>query len=290
MEENYGISESDFAITDQPSENEDQPIKASEISGDENSERLFTYTASGKQVEEPLETVLKRASMGYNYAQHMNEFKSQRAAWEESTREKEARIRELEQKWSPYESYAKENPEWAEHVRSSWENRTGGGFNGQQSPQSTPEQVLPQHVRQELDELRSFRDEFKGFRDSMRQQNEDHALKQDIDSTVSEYKNFDFSRSDPETGKTLEYKILEHMQRNGINSFKAAFRDLMFDEIVGKEAMKAKEEAANAIKQRNQEGFVAESKEPAFKFSGGQPKARSYFDLVEEGGRELGMF
>ena len=82
----------------------------------------FKYTANGKDIEEDLDTILQRASMGYNYAQHMQQFKSEKDALEQER----SSISQLRQQWEPYDKYARENPEWADHVRTAWEQKVSG--------------------------------------------------------------------------------------------------------------------------------------------------------------------
>jgi hypothetical protein len=246
----------------------------------DNQPTLHKYTAAGKEIEEPLDVVLKRASQGYHYAQNMQGLKKEREEFEKTVADREAQIRDMEQKWSPYENYAKENPDWAKHVQESWQNRTG--FNGQQNGTQAGDFVLPEHVRQELDELRGFKDEFRGFQQSLRQEKEDLALKQQIDTVVKEYPDIDFSRTDPETGESLEFKVIEHAQANGIRNFRAAFRDFYHSELHNRAVTKAKEEAAKTIQERNREGFVGESLSTAKGLQTPQNlKNKSYFDLVQ---------
>lgn len=276
--DNFELNESDLNIETTPdnSAGESQP-----------SPELFKYTAAGKEIEEDRDTVLKRASMGYDYAQKMQSFKQERSTFEQQMAEREAKIRDSENRWSAYDTYSKENPDWAEHVRQSWENRNSFG----QSTDSTQMQGLTPELQREMSELRQFKDEFKGFMDSQKREREDAFLNESIDSTRKEYPDIDFSYSDPETGKTLEYKVLEHMQAHGLNNFRAAFRDFYHDQLLARAVTKAKEDTGKQLQERQQKGYITESDTPI----GGIQQAtnlknKSYFELVEEGYNELGNY
>lgn len=280
--DNFGLEDGDLASGDTSTETPQENTQQTEAPA-----QTFKYTASGKEVEEDLNTILKRASQGYHYAQNMQQFNQQKQAFESERQRKEAEIRELEGKWSQYDQYAKENPEWAEYVRTQWEQRQLG-LNGQQSTQ-TDSNVSPQ-LANEIAELRRFRDEFKGFMADQKREREDLELNGQIDQTRKEYSDIDFSHSDPETGKSLEFKVLEHMQAHGLNNFRAAFRDFYHDQLLARAVTKAKEDTATTLQERQQKGFIAESDTP---FTGLKQatsiKNKSYFDLIDEGIQEFGL-
>ena len=64
----------------------------------------YKYKVDGREVEEDLETVLKRASMGYHYAQKMAEFNKMKSEWEPRIKS----VEELESKWKPYDEISAE--------------------------------------------------------------------------------------------------------------------------------------------------------------------------------------
>lgn len=248
---------------------------------------LFTYTAAGKEIREDRDTVLKRASMGYHYAQNMQQLKQEREAWQQSVQEKENALREAEGRWSQYDQYSRENPEWANFVRNQWENRNS--FNGQEGTQANMGDV-PESIRQEMAEVRQFRDEFKGFMTDQQRQREDAALAGQIDTTIKEYSDIDFGYSNPETGQTLEQQVLTHMATNGINDFRAAFRDYYHDQLISRAVTKAKEDTSRQLQERQQQGYIAESDTPLHGVRNpSNIKSKSYFDLVDEGIQELGI-
>ena len=288
----YGLDETDLnlpdagsassAPTDGVDTNTVQPAAAVETV-------KYKYTANGREVEEDINTILKRASQGYNYAQHMESIKKN----ETTLAEKEKQIEALRNQWEPYDKYAKENPEWANHVKQSWETRLSGAVNGQdgQSP-SANAYNLPPEIQQKLAELDSFKNEYSAHKQAMKAADEDAALNAEIESVGKEYPEFDLKYSDPSSGKSLEAQIIEHANIKGIHSFRAAFRDMMFDQIMSKRVTASKEAAARELQDRAKKGIVKTSDTPFTKPSPMANKSgtKSYYDLVNEAGKELNLF
>jgi len=233
------------------------------------------YRASGRDLEEPLETVIQRAQRGYDYAQLVEKHKQR----ESSLGDRESQINEFAKKWQPYIDYASQNPQWAEHVRSSWESVAQPGQALSQAPQGQTG---------EIGEIKAFIEQYKQEKELARQQQEDSALANQIDEIRREYPDVDFGMSDPATGETLEYKVLKHGQTNGITSFRAAFRDFYHDQLIEKAALKAKETVASTIQQRNRQGYVAESSTPLMGQQNQEtPKRRNYFEAIMDGIKEI---
>jgi len=244
---------------------------------------MFKYTADGREVEEDRETVLKRASQGYHYAQNMQQLKTDRATFEQTIGEKEAKLRESEGRWSKYDDYARENPDWATHVNSAWENRAS--FNGQEGTQGN----LSPEMQKEMSELRQFKDEFRGFLDTQKREREDMELNTQVEGTQKEYPDIDFKYSNPESGKSLEFQVYEHMQAKGLNDFKAGFRDFYHEQLLARAVTKAKEDTAKTLQDRNQQGYIGQSDTS---FGLNKPTSlrnKSYDALIDEGISELNI-
>lgn len=278
----YDLNISD--IENEPvEESEGQPTEAiaKEI---EPQVQTFKYTANGKEIEEPIEMILKRASMGYNYAQHMDSFKKE----QESFLSEKERISQLESKWKPYDEYAQQNPDWAEHVRTTYEQALNGLNNTQSLSSETHN--LPPAIQKELSEMRQFVSEFKETKQRLQIEREDEILNDQIAKVKSAYTDIDFDRTNPDNGKSLEYEVLEHGRTHGINSFKAAFLDFYHDKLLAQATTKAKEAAVKELQERNKKGFIAES-DTSFlnKSSSSSNRNRSYEELALEGAKELNI-
>jgi hypothetical protein len=250
------------------------------------------YKASGKDLEEPMSMILQRAQRGYDYAQLVNEHKQRETA----IGQREQQLMELETKWKPYEDFATQNPQWADHVRQAWENRYGFSASDGQSmaPQQTEQlnSSLPPELAKEISDLRSFRDEYLQERKLREEEKQQEALNSEIDGVRKQYTDIDFGYTDPATGKSLEMQVLEHGIRRGINSFAAAFRDLCHDQLIARAEMRAKEQILKDQQGKIKQGFVAESNNNMMAANTpqtGQLKSRSYEDLLRQGVADLGI-
>jgi hypothetical protein len=251
------------------------------------------YKANGREITEPLSTVIQRASMGYNYAQLMQQYKQQQSALEAQKQQ----IEQQAEKWRQYDDYANQNPEWANHVRSQWESRFASSQNQQSNgfeqfgnqSQQQQSQLSPEITR-ELAEMRSFVNQYKEEQHHRMVAEQDAALAQEIQTVQSEHPTIDLSATDPSNGESLESQILRHAQANGISSFRAAFRDMMFDRILAEKQTVAKETVARQMQQQVKQGFLGQSNSP---MTQSQPQVNlsrhSYHSLVDMAIKDLGI-
>lgn len=209
----------------------------------------FEYSANGKTIKEPIDAILKRASQGYNYAQHMAELKQ---------REQELDSRynsavELEKKYGEIDKFAQENPEWNDHLHKTWDSRfdiTGQGGEPSQQQQGVPSQFL-----QEFNELKSFVDNIKA-------EKADAAYQSAVDQVKNQYPDIDFGQTDPDSGKTLEQQVLDFAEQNSIGKFEPAFKAYYHDKLVERARNEAKDQMAGDIKQRAKAGLLGTSQAP----------------------------
>ena len=277
----FELSENDIPdVSTQPMEGQTGDNVNSSIPETPTEPQLYEYQAAGKTVSEDLDTILKRASQGYHYAQLVNEHKSKVEAFQS---ERDQHLSNLGT-WKQYDDYAKQNPEWADFVKSQWEQRTSYGqpLNDQRHQQSGSSMIHP--------EVKAFMDEYRSNQEIARQQSEDAALNEQISSVQKEFPEFDLNYSDPSTGISLEMQVIEHAKANGINSFKAAFKDMLMDQIISKRVTSAKEAAVKELSERTKQGFISKSDtsfdnlgSKTFKSSG------SLHDDLIQGAIELGI-
>lgn len=254
---------------------------------------VIPYKANGREVQEPLSTVIQRASMGYNYAQLMQQYKQQQSELDAQRQQ----IAQQAQKWQHYDEYATSNPEWAEYVRESWENR----FNSQNNnvnqvsgfeTQSQQQAGLPPEVAKELGEMRSFISQYKSEQQARMQAEQDAELESEIKSIQSEYPDIDLKSTDPMTGESVEQQILKHAQTHGISNFRAAFRDMMFEKLLARGQTQAKEVVAKTMQQQVKNGILGQSNSPMLQ---GQQqnnlsmKGHSYHSLMDIAAKEFGL-
>ncbi len=93
------------------------------------------------------------------------------------------------------------------------------------------------------------------------------------------------------TGESVEIQILRHAQQNGINSFRAAFRDMMFDRLVAQQSTAAKEQALKHVQNQAKNGFLAQSNTPMLQndMKSFNLKNESYHSLMDHAIREMGL-
>lgn len=238
----------------------------------------YTYKALGQEVTEPIETILQRASQGYDYAQKMDALKQR----DEQIAAREQALADQENRWKPINDYAEQNPDWKEHWEQAYQQRENFG----RDPDQTQEVNLPPQILQQLKELNDFRNQTMAEKQEMKKQQEDAQLNQTIEQVKKEYPDFDFSRAD-ETGRTTEYKILEHAQKQGINSFRAAFRDLYHDDLLKRAQERGAETAADTIRSRKKDGLLNVTDKSTGKDDEYDYSNKSYDQITNEALMEL---
>lgn len=245
--------------------------------------QMFEYQALGKTISEDLETILKRASMGYDYAQKAADLK------EQFTKAQEVREQALQtqQKWEHLDKYAQENPEWHQHVQDAWEKRDAYA-KGAVNPDD-PTMGYIKGLESKLSEFESFKKEMLEYQQQQRVSKEDAALAEEIQSIQKSYPDIDFKASDPATGKTLEYAVLEHANANGINKFSTAFKDFYSDKLITMAREKAKMELASSVKENTKSGLLGKTSAPTAGISQASVAGKSYEQIYEDILSELNL-
>jgi hypothetical protein len=254
---------------------------------------VIPYKANGKELSEPLSTVIQRASMGYNYAQLVQQHKAEQAALEAQ----KAQIQEQAQKWQQYDEFANSNPEWAEYVRSQWESRFNFGQQNQNQGASTFGQQaqqqagIPPELSSKLQEMESFIGQYRQEQQARMQAEQDAELASEISAIQNQYPDIDLKATDPMTGENVEQQVLRHAQAHGISNFRAAFRDFMFDKLQARGQTQAKETVARQMQQQHKNGILGQSSSPMLQTEQGNVNVRgqSYHSLMDIAAKELGL-
>ncbi len=210
----------------------------------------FEYSANGKIIKEPIDAILKRASQGYNYAQHMAELKQK--SEEVENRYKSAV--ELEQKYGEIDKFAQDNPEWNDHLHKTWESRFDI-LGGQAQPQQQQNFQIPAQFQEEFNAMKDFVENIKAER-------ADAAYGSAIGKVKDAYPDIDFSATDPNSGKTLEQQVLDYATENSIGKFEPAFKAYYHDQLIDRARNQAKEQMAGDLKQRAKAGLLGISHAP----------------------------
>jgi hypothetical protein len=239
----------------------------------------FDFTWNGKQIKAPInDPRLKQwAAQGYDYNHKVGELKT-----------KEQKLAEMEQSYKPYrevDEYAKQNKDWWEHVQKSYEQRA-------QQQGLDPENPLTKELttlRQELAEIKKFKDDSINEKTTKQREQEDTALRSEIESIRKTYSDLDFDSPD-ETGKGLELRVLEFASQKGIQDFKTAFIAFNHDKLIQLAAEKAKESVTKEQMKNKKAGLLGKTPAPTKALSEPRDlKNQSYDQILEETKRELGL-
>lgn len=243
------------------------------------------YTANGKKVVEDIGTILKRASQGYNYAQLANGLKTR----EQEILEKAQQASQMEERWSRFENYARENPEWYQHWSQAWEHRDQVG-NQPQTDEGEIEPRLAAMLEERLNPIQDFIRSQEAERAEAQIREQDQRLQAAIDSTRKEFPSIDFEASDPETGKTLEYQVLEFASQEGIRDFNKAFKVFYHDKLIASKLEEEKAKWAKEQETRAKYGFLGEPKLATKTSQNGPDYAKSSWDQVADfAAKKLGI-
>ena len=216
------------------------------------------------------------AQQGYDYSQKMAAFNEQKAQFEKQA----ATYRTIDE-------YAKSNPEWWAHVEQAWKTRE------QSREQGRSDETLPTWAKQklqELDQIKPFIDELKQDREKQRIEMEDSQLAEEMKSIREKYPNLDWASADERGQSKLERQVLEHAVREGIKSYRTAFRDYYHENLVKLEQERGKEQVTKDLQKRAKLGIIGESPTPtkAMKPAEGV-KNKSYESLLDEVKAEFGI-
>lgn len=238
----------------------------------------FEITWNGKKIPADRNRMTQWAQQGYDYNQKMAEFKRQQMSFEQQQQE-------LEQQYSPFkqiDDYAKQNPEWWTFVEQQWHNRSQFNPSGDQSLGDPDVSQMIGPLQEKLNSLEKFKTDFEAAQAQQIEQEADAQLDQEVTSIREKYSNLDWDNPD-ESGLTLEQRVLKHSIDSGISTFKAAFNDLMQEELIRRARDEAKEETQKELQKRSKLGLLGKSSTPQ---QGLKPaegvKGKSYESLLEE--------
>lgn len=248
---------------------------------------FMKFKADGKEIEATEDQVRQWASQGYNYGRHMNEFKTKQDEFNQ-------RNQDFENKYNIYQKideYAQSNPDWWNSVQNSYQQATQNNPESPTQSGDLPPEVsnVLQGLQKEISELRQFKTELTQKEQQQKIQQEDDALKSEIDSIRQHYPDLDWTNLDDQ-GKHLELRVLEHAEKLGTNSFKAAFRDLMFDDLLNKGITKAKDDTIKTVQRNQKLGLLGETPDPLKRNLPTEPsRNQTWDDVLKSAMEELGV-
>lgn len=241
----------------------------------------FDY--KGKQIKAPFNDprVKQWASMGYDYGQRMQELSQKQAEWE-------SQRKTYEERFKPIDEWARQNPDQWKSLHAKWVQET----QGQQS--ANP---LPPEIKQTLDELKSFKDEFTKEREQKQLEaqqiqikQEDESLDAEIKSVMEQYPDLDWKTVNEKGHSMLELQVLEYAQKRKISNFTDAFIAFNHKTLLERAEAKGKEVVSKNIQKNTKQGILGKNQAPTKALSRtSDVKGKSWDDLLNEGLTELGI-
>ncbi len=199
-------------------------------------------------------------SQGYNYSQRMGELNKTHAQKVADAEQRARAASELEQRFSPYakvDEYAKQNKEWWDFVQQQYDQRQS------QQPQMDPNlQNLIKPLEEKLGKFEQYFGQIEQQNAQKVEQEQDQALDTEIGSIRKEHPNIDLGAVDPESGETLELRILKHSQSIGTSSFKAAFWDYLGPKLIQEAKASGREAIAKDAQQQAKKGILGKTPAP----------------------------
>jgi hypothetical protein len=222
----------------------------------------WEFEWNGKKiVPETRDHLQKWMSLGYNYSQRMGELNKTHAQRMQEAEAREAAAKALEQKFSVYsqvDDFAQKNPEWWAHVNDAFKSRATHGLDPALAQVVAPLQeklsLLEQHFQTQQQAAEKAALEAK-------HREEDTALDAEIESIRKQYPNIDLSARD-ESGMPLEQRIYKHASEIGTTSFRAAFRDYLFDQLTTQQRAQTKLQAVQQTQAQARAGLLGKTPAP----------------------------
>ena len=250
----------------------------------------YEYTWSGQKIKEPLSKILQKASMGHDYSQKMQAFKSDQqklSSEQQKFNEERSTVEKLKSEYGSIDEWVKQNPDkWGKLQAIVDAEQKGYG----DLPADHP-------LLKELNQLKSeltgrvlpFIQEKEQEKIKLQHAKEDEAFAADIKSIRDKYKDLDWDNGD-EQGRNMESRVLDHGVKHGFKSFRAAFLDLNAEHIEKLAETRGRESLSNERIKNAKLGLLGKTSAPM----NGVKKAvnlkqKSYDELAREGLEEFGI-
>jgi hypothetical protein len=230
----------------------------------------YELTVGGKVIKADRDKVLKWASMGYDAPNQIGSLRKELDQW----KQKEATFKEIESKYKDVDEYVRQNPQWFQFIQQQYE-QTKAQLN-----QSNPLLQEFQGLKQQVEELAQYKN-------AIVTQQEDKAYMTELETFKKQHPKVDLASID-ETGKSLEYKILEHAHKEGFKSFTKAARDYLFDDILKSREEEAKEKLIKDKQMKSKLGILEVNSTPTTKKTI-DTKGKNYNQIEEDIRQQYGL-
>jgi hypothetical protein len=135
--------------------------------------------------------------------------------------------------------------------------------------------------------LVQYKSQLEEQQQKQRMAQDDQAYMQSLTEMKKAYPDIDFDSPDAE-GKSLEFKVLEYAQQEGLKNFKTAFRDFYHDELQKRAESKAKENFLKDKQKNTKLGVLGITPAPTKNRPSRDVRSMSWDDLASEALEEMG--
>lgn len=260
-----------FAMTDNP------PPAAEPVP---QAQQEFEYEWRGQKIREPLDLARKRASMGRDYNHLVDEFRKEKTDFESKRKEFESRF----SKYKEIDEFIEKDPagkDWWDHVQGGWKTR--------QAPQDLRDNPAFKPVLDKLSSMEQIIQTLQKEREEIQVRQQDNQLNESIQGLRKQYPDLPWDTPSAD-GKSLELQILEHAQKSGIPTFKAAFLDFYHPQLEKRWESKGREAIAKDTQTKSKLGLLGESQAPKKALNPIENvRGKSYDEITNEIIKELGL-
>lgn len=240
----------------------------------------FAFTVGGKEVKLDLtkdrEKLIRWAQQGYEAPNKIGELNKTLDGY----KSKEQQFKDWQDRFGPVDEYVKKNPQWWNHVQAQFEQL-------QAQRQADPNAPIIEKLMQEVEGLKGVATTYQQQETQRQAMRDDAAYMEELQGAQKQYPKIDFTTPD-QNGKSLEYKVLEFANENGIKKFTTAFKAFHHDELMKLSAEEAKEKVIKDRQSKSKLGILGISATPTRKTSD-SVRGKSYGDLEREALQELGL-
>jgi hypothetical protein len=261
-------------VMDQPNSGQQEISQATQS---QQAAQEYAIKYGGKEIKAPIEKILRWAEQGYEAPQKIGDLNKQLESW----KSKEQQFKEIESKYKTVDDYVRQNPDWWQYIQNQYQQ-------SQQQKTQDPNNQYISELKTQFEQQKSVLDTLMKEREETRIQKEDEQYNQNFETLKKQYPKVDFNSVD-ESGKSLEYRVLEYANKNSINNFTTAFKDYYFDDLMKIKETEAKEKLIKDKQANTKLGILNISSTPTPKRVSDNVRGKSYSDLEREALQELGI-
>ena len=244
----------------------------------------YEYTWSGQKIKAPLSELLKKASMGHDYAQQTAKLHRERQELEQER----SLSQQLKDQYGEVDEWVRGNPDkWTKLQAIIQAEQAGHGELDVNHPLFRELQSLKQQLN---DSILPTINNLKEKEIQAKHEAEDKDLDQEIQSIREKYKDLDWAAQDDLGRSLLEITVLKHAAENGFKTFRAAFLDLKHDDLEKRSYEQGKASIANERLKQAKTGLLGKTPAPTQGLQkANNTKNKSWADLSREAKEELGI-